>query len=170
MRTVRWIVPLSNVLFKLCNLPFMSPSVLLLQPPGTVSFDSNGGWVCVADKGKMNWSRGCHLCKKAGGSWWYSWKAWWSCSRWRTLTALCFSTRCSVTHCGAKVPLFFTPLRVCPAVTSLAFSSCCFLLNNFTVCSSDLVWHLLFHPFPHPLFPPMLPTLWPSRMRSSGRQ
>jgi len=53
--------------------------VLSLRPP-----DSNGEWLCVADKGKMSWSRGCRLCKRAGGSWWCSSRDWWSCSRWRT--------------------------------------------------------------------------------------
>lgn len=143
------LVPLSSLFYLNCVtflLWLLQPSFCsLLQ---TVLFDRNGGWVCVADKGKTSWSRGCRLCKRAGGSWWYSWKDWWSCSRWQTLTASCLSARCAVTPCRAEVPLFF----VCPAVTSLAFSSCCFLLISFTFCTSDLVWLLLFHPFPHPLF------------------
>lgn len=52
-------------------LPSVSPWVPLLLAADSLLFDimeDNGGLVCVVDKGKMSWSKGCRLCKKAGGS------------------------------------------------------------------------------------------------------
>lgn len=98
-----------------CLLWVLGTLVLLLLHPDTLLCDGNGGLVCVADKGKMSWSRGCRLCKRAGGNWWCSWRDWWSCSRWHTH---------SLVYCHTlegKVSLFLTSLSVL-AVTSFTFS------------------------------------------------
>lgn len=70
----RWFTPLVLRLFPCC-------------PPATVSrCDTDRSSPCVADKGKTSWSSGCRPCRRAAGSWWCSWRDWWSCSRWPTLT------------------------------------------------------------------------------------
>lgn len=90
--------------------------------------------VCVADRGKMSWNRGCRLCKRAGENWWCSWRGWWSCSRWHTdKHRLLFSAWCIVTL-EDQVSLF--PLHLLffwSGSNKPHFSLCYFSFSNFTL-------------------------------------
>lgn len=57
-----------------------------LLPRSHVLCNTDYSPLCVPDKGKMSWSNGCRPCRKVAGSWWCSWRDWWSCSRWPTPT------------------------------------------------------------------------------------
>ena len=106
----------------------------LFLPPDTLLCGSHEGLacVCVADKGKMSWSRGCRLCKRAGGSWWCSWRDWWSCSRWHTHTQIAYCSQHGV----------FSHTR------GQSFSSSSHLLASVLAVTS-LTFPLLFPHFPH---------------------